>query len=261
MASRDALACTVVIEPSWPVFMAWSMSSASAARHSPTMMRSGRMRRAFLTRSRIDTVPVPSADAGRVSRLITCGCCSWSSAESSIVMIRSPSGMNAESTLRFVVLPVPVPPDTRMFSLPLTHASMTVTRSRVHVPKLMRSLAVHGSLENFRIVSTEPCRASGGMMAFDAGAVGEAGVDHRRGLVDPATHGRDDLVDHGAVLDVVAERQVGALDEAAALHPDVVVGVAHHLGDGVVGEERVEGSVPEGVGHHLLHEATALERA
>ena len=64
MASREELACTVVIEPSWPVFMAWSMSSASAARHSPTMMRSGRMRRAFLTRSRMATWPVPSADGG-----------------------------------------------------------------------------------------------------------------------------------------------------------------------------------------------------
>ena len=31
-------------EPSWPVFIAWSMSSASAPRTSPTMIRSGRMR-------------------------------------------------------------------------------------------------------------------------------------------------------------------------------------------------------------------------
>ena len=30
-ASRGVLACSVVIEPSWPVFMAWSMSSVSAA--------------------------------------------------------------------------------------------------------------------------------------------------------------------------------------------------------------------------------------
>ena len=62
-ASRAALACTVVIEPSWPVFMAWSMSSASAARHSPTMMRSGRMRRAFFTRSRIAPCPCPRRSA------------------------------------------------------------------------------------------------------------------------------------------------------------------------------------------------------
>ena len=44
--SRGVLAWTVVSEPSWPVFMACSMSSASPPRHSPTMMRSGRMRRA-----------------------------------------------------------------------------------------------------------------------------------------------------------------------------------------------------------------------
>jgi len=36
----------VLIDPSTPVFMACSMSSASAPRHSPTMMRSGRIRRA-----------------------------------------------------------------------------------------------------------------------------------------------------------------------------------------------------------------------
>ena len=78
-ASRAPLACTVVIEPSWPVFMAWSMSRASPERHSPTMMRSGRMRRAFLTRSRMATWPRPSAFAGRASRLMTWGCWSWSS--------------------------------------------------------------------------------------------------------------------------------------------------------------------------------------
>src|SRR2546428_614060 len=40
-ASRAALAWTVVMEPSWPVFMACNISSASAPRDSPTMMRSG----------------------------------------------------------------------------------------------------------------------------------------------------------------------------------------------------------------------------
>jgi pilus assembly protein CpaF len=65
----------VDMEPSWPVFMASSMSKASPARTSPTMMRSGRMRRAFLTRSRWPTSPLPSILAGRVSRRPTCGCC------------------------------------------------------------------------------------------------------------------------------------------------------------------------------------------
>src|SRR5215216_4278320 len=52
IASRGLFAWIVAIEPSWPVFMAWSMSKASSPRHSPRMMRSGRMRSAFLTRSR-----------------------------------------------------------------------------------------------------------------------------------------------------------------------------------------------------------------
>ena len=56
-ASRGVLACTVVSEPSWPVFIACSMSSASAPRTSPTMMRSGRMRRLLRTRSRWVTSP------------------------------------------------------------------------------------------------------------------------------------------------------------------------------------------------------------
>ncbi len=90
----------------------------------------------------METVPVPSAEGGRVSRLMTCGCWSWSSAESSMVMMRSPSGMKADSTFRLVVLPVPVPPDTRMLSFPRTQASITVTRSSVQVPKVTRSFAV-----------------------------------------------------------------------------------------------------------------------
>src|ERR671931_318080 len=41
IASRGVFACTVVSDPSWPVFIAWSMSSASSPRVSPTTMRSG----------------------------------------------------------------------------------------------------------------------------------------------------------------------------------------------------------------------------
>ena len=64
MASRGEFACVVVSEPSWPVFIAWSMSSASPPRHSPTTMRSGRMRSAFFTRSRIVYSPRPSRFGG-----------------------------------------------------------------------------------------------------------------------------------------------------------------------------------------------------
>ena len=65
MASRGELACTVDSEPSWPVFMACSMSSASPPRHSPTTMRSGRMRSELRTRSRMVISPLPSMFGGR----------------------------------------------------------------------------------------------------------------------------------------------------------------------------------------------------
>src|SRR3989442_1499570 len=63
--SRGVLAWMVEIDPSWPVFMAWSMSSDSPPRTSPTMMRSGRMRRLLRTRSRCVTSPRPSMLGGR----------------------------------------------------------------------------------------------------------------------------------------------------------------------------------------------------
>src|ERR1700734_909605 len=63
-ASRGVLACSVPIEPSWPVFIACSKSNASGPRTSPTMMRSGRMRRQLRTRSRIVICPSPSRFGG-----------------------------------------------------------------------------------------------------------------------------------------------------------------------------------------------------
>ena len=113
--------------PSWPVFMAWSMSRASGPRHSPTMIRSGRMRSALRTRSRVVTSPSPSMLAGRVSIRTTCGCWSRSSAASSIVATRSSAGMNADRAFSSVVLPLPVPPEIMM----LTRALMQADRNSI----------------------------------------------------------------------------------------------------------------------------------
>ncbi len=148
------------------MFIAWSMSSVSAPRTSPTMIRSGRMRRAFRTSSRIRTSPWPSMFGGRDSSVITCSCWSWSSAASSIVTMRSSSGTNADIAFSIVVLPVPVPPEMRMFSLPLTQAARNCAAFAVSEPNAIRSSIVYGSRENFRIVSVGPRSASGGMIAL-----------------------------------------------------------------------------------------------
>ena len=74
--------------------------------------------------------------------------------------------MAAESTFSVVVLPEPVPPEIRTFSLPRTHASRNWPDLWVSVPNLIRSAIVNGSRRNFRMVSDEPRTASGGMMAL-----------------------------------------------------------------------------------------------
>ena len=139
MASFGLLAWTVVMLPSWPVFIAWSMSSVSPARHSPTTIRSGRIRKAFTTRSRIATAPRPSTLALRASRETRLRCRSWSSAVSSTVTTRSVSGMKLESTFRVVVLPEPVPPLTTIEIRERTQARMKFAMSLFSVPKVTRS--------------------------------------------------------------------------------------------------------------------------
>ena len=81
-------------------------------------------------------------------------------------MIRSSFGMNEERTLRVVVLPEPVPPDTKTFRRASTHAFRKSNISGVAVPKRIRSSTVKGEAANFRIVMTGPTSERGGMIAL-----------------------------------------------------------------------------------------------
>src|SRR5919202_3570851 len=74
--------------------------------------------------------------------------------------------MNADIALRVVVLPVPVPPEMRLFSFPFTQAARNCAAFGEIDPNEIRSFIVYGSRENFRIVSVGPLSASGGMIAF-----------------------------------------------------------------------------------------------
>ena len=177
--SRGELACSVESEPSWPVFIAWSMSSASAPRTSPTTMRSGRMRSVLRRRSRARTSPLPSMLDGRLSSRITWRCCSRSSAASSMVTMRSVGGIIDDSTLSSVVLPLPVPPLMRMFMRPCTHAARKSATWPVSVPSSMRSCSVSTRAANLRMVSCGSVDGERRDHRVHARAVGETGVDHR----------------------------------------------------------------------------------
>ena len=83
-----------------------------------------------------------------------------------MVTMRSSTGMKLEHTLSSVVLPVPVPPLTRMLARARTQAWRKAAPSCVIVPKPIRSLTWYGSLLNFRMVRIGPSSATGAMAAL-----------------------------------------------------------------------------------------------
>jgi hypothetical protein len=114
---------------------------------------------------------------------------------------------------------------------------------------------VRRRLPNFRIVIQRPAERERRDDDVHAAAVREAGVDHRRRLVDaPADLGHD-LVDDPAQVRVVVEPHVRLVEAALALDPDVVGAVDHDLGHAVVCEEPLERAVAERVVGDLVREA------
>ncbi len=164
-ASSALLAWTVASEPSWPVDMAWSMSRVSPPRTSPTMTRSGRMRSELRTRSRMVTWPLPSTFGGRLSRVITWDCWSRSSAESSMVTIRSSSGISPERALRRVVFPVPVAPETMTLNLARTRPASSRVSCSSSEPTAIISWRVNARGKR-RMVRMGPLSESGGMITL-----------------------------------------------------------------------------------------------
>src|SRR6185437_8431633 len=91
-----------------------------------------------------------------------------------------------------------------------------------------------------------------------ARAVGQAGVDHGRGLVDAAPDLGHDLVEDPAQVRVVGEAGVGREDPAAALDEDLTVVVHHDLGDGLVLQEPLERAVAGDLVRDLAGEQVAV---
>ena len=257
-ASRGVLAWTVVIDPSWPVFIAWSMSNASPARTSPTMIRSGRMRSAFLTRSRWVISPLPSMLAGRVSSRATCSCCSWSSAESSIVTIRSRSSMKADMALSIVVLPEPVPPEISTLSRAATTAfSTSATCAGTEPISISRAMLI-GVLANLRIDSSDPSSASGGTTALtrlpSARRASTIGDD----FIDPPADRRHDLLDDAHQVPLVLEPDRRRLQHAVSLDEHAVVPVDQDVGDRRVLEQGLDRPQAEQFVEHVVDQLLAL---
>ena len=259
-ASRVVLAWMVDMLPSWPVFIACSMSNASAPRTSPMMMRSGRMRRALRTRSRWVTSPRPSRLGGRVSSRTTCGCCNCSSAASSTVTMRSPGSIRRDMAFISVVLPEPVPPEMMTFSRRCAAISSTRATGVVSAPNsisLAKSIALLAELADRDV---RPVQRQRREHDVDARAVLQPRIHHRAGFVDaPADRGGDALADVGQMRRV-AEPHVRQRHLAARVRRRSVRPVDHDVGDRLVVQQRLERPEAEHVVHQFLGQRALLAR-
>ena len=110
--------------------------------------------------------PRPSALGGRDSSDTKCGCISFSSAASSMVISRSPTGIRFDSTFSSVVLPEPVPPETMML---LCCSTQMRRNSIIAGEALWLATSVSGVITvrlKRRMVMVGPFSATGGMMAL-----------------------------------------------------------------------------------------------
>ena len=108
--------------------------------------------------------PFPSKFAGLASKVTTCLCCRRSSAASSMVTILSFAGINADKAFRVVVLPEPVPPETKIFKRALTQASRNKDIFSLKVPNETKSFMEKAFFENLRMVTAGPTRDKGGII-------------------------------------------------------------------------------------------------
>ena len=263
IASRGLLAWMVAIEPSWPVFMACSMSKASSPRHSPRMMRSGRIRSAFLTSSRWRISPLPSRFGGRVSmradvRLLQLQFGGVLDGDQALLLRdegrervehRGLAGAGAAGNDGRDARP-----HRRRQHFGHLRADRVVLDQLVQVERL---------LGEFSDRDQRPVDADRAHRDVDAGAVEQARVAQRMRFIDAAADRGDDLVDDAQQMRLVLEAHAAGLQQAAALHIDAFVAVDQDIGDAAVLEQRLErpqaGHLVEDLGDEVV-ELLLIER-
>ncbi len=205
------------------------------------------MRRQLRTRSRMVICPSPSRLGGRVSSRTVCGCWSCNSAASSQVMTRSSASMNCVRQLSSVVLPEPVPPDTRVLTRQRPMTRRISAPSGVMLPKFTSCSSVSLSFLNLRIVRAGPSMASGGTITLTREPSGRRASQIGDDFVDPTADLADDALADVQELLIVAEPDAGLLDLAFDFDVGGAGSVHHDVGDVVAREQRLERPVAEHV--------------
>ena len=119
-------------------------------------------------------------------------------------------------------------------------------------PKLDQTLHVDRRLGEFADGHKRPIDRQRRNDRVHATAVGETRIDHRLRLVDPAPHGRHDLVDDAQEMARVLELDVRLLKTAPALHIDRSMRIDQNVADRLILEQRLERSKTENLVQHIL---------
>ena len=159
--SRGVFACTVVIEPSWPVFMACSMSRAAPSRDltddDPVRPHTEAVADELADGDRAATLDVRRARLESKHVLLVELELSGILDGDDALVLRDEGAEDVERRR----LARPVPPLMMMFRRPRTQALRKSRTCSLMVPKEMRSRSVKGSAANLRMVRSEPSRATG----------------------------------------------------------------------------------------------------
>ena len=258
-ASRVLLAWIVDMLPSWPVFMACSMSNASPPRTSPMMMRSGRIRRALRTSSRCVTSPLPSRLFGprletHHMRLLQLQFGGVLDCQNSFVF----SAMNRDSAFIMVVLPDPVPPEMMMFSRQreaISNALGDGRRQRAEFDQLGEIDWLFAELADGDV---GPVQCQRRKHDVDAGPVLKPGIDHRAGFIHPpADRSGDALADASKMLRV-AKPNGGSHSLATPFDEHTIRPVDHDIADRVIGQQWLQRTQADNIMHQFRCETSLL---
>ena len=169
--------------------------------------------------------------------------------------------MYAASAFRSVVFPVPVPPDTTTFGPPAhARAEQVGLRSGASCPSPIRSATASGSPGNVPDREERAVERQRWKHCVHPAPVGQADVDHRARVVDPAAARAHHPLDDVSQVLGIAEPDRLRREPAAPLGVDRRRPVRDHLGHGRISHQRLERAEADRVVDDLLDEPVDVGR-
>ena len=202
--------------------------------------------------------PRPSMLTGRVSMRTTCSWSRLSSAVSSIVTMRSVSGIASASTPSSVDLPAPVPPEIRMFLRARTAMTRNSRISGESVPEIQQIVAPQPPPAEAADRERRTVDRHRRKRRVHAAAVRQPEIGHRRRRVDAAADARGDALDDAHDVLGVTEADVGAFEAAEPLDVHLVGRVDQDVADRRIGEQRRQRTHADRLVGQLLGQPHAL---